>query len=126
VEPGAFETWLDAYGRAWETQDPGAAAELFTEDAAYHETPFAEPMRGRAEIVEYWSDVPRTQQDVSFDYEILATTETGGVAHWRASFLRLPANDPVELDGIFLVELDADGRCTEFREWWHIQEEKAS
>jgi hypothetical protein len=25
----------------------------------------------------------------------------------------------MELDGIFLVKLDTDGKCTEFREWWH-------
>jgi hypothetical protein len=121
-----LDRWLGAYKRAWEDRDPVAAADLFTADAAYHETPFDEPSRGRDGIFEYWSDVPRTQRGISFSYEILATTENGGVAHWRASFLRLPADDPVELDGIFLVKLDADGRCTEFREWWHKQEEKAS
>ena len=122
----ALDRWLGAYKRAWEDRDPVAAADLFTADATYRETPFDEPSRGRDGIFEYWSDVPRTQRGISFSYEILATTENGGVAHWRASFLRLPADDPVELDGIFLVKLDADGRCTEFREWWHKQEEKAS
>jgi hypothetical protein len=113
--------WLDAYGRAWETRDSAAAAELFTEDAVYHETPFDEPMRGRAEISDYWSDVTRSQDDVRFSYEILAAPE--GVARWRADFLRLPARTPVRLDGILLARLDADGRCAEFREWWHRREE---
>ena len=118
-----FEGWLDAYGRAWETGDPEAAAELFSDDAAYHETPFDEPMRGREEIIEYWSGVPRYQGDIRFSYEILAASEGEGVAHWSADFLRLPARTPVRLDGILLAKLDADGRCTEFREWWHRQEE---
>ena len=121
VDPETFSDWLDAYGRAWETGDPEAAAEMFTEDAVYHETPFDEPMRGRAEISEYWSDVPRFQEDVRFSYEILAASE--GVAHWRADFLRLPARTPVRLDGILLARLDAEGRCAEFREWWHRREE---
>jgi hypothetical protein len=120
VERETFEGWLDAYGRAWETRDPAAAAELFTEDAVYHETPFDEPMRGRAEISDYWSDVTRSQDDVRFSYEILAASE--GVARWRADFLRLPARTPVRLDGILLARLDAEGRCTEFREWWHHRE----
>ena len=30
------------------------------------------------------------------------------------------------LDGVFLARLGVDGRCTEFREWWHKQEERAS
>ena len=118
-----FGEWLDAYGRAWETRDPDAAARLFAEDATYHETPFDEPMRGHEEILAYWSDVPRSQVDVHFSYEVLATSEEEGVAHWSASFLRLPARTPVELDGILLAKLDAGGRCTQFREWWHRQEE---
>jgi hypothetical protein len=27
------------------------------------------------------------------------------------------------LDGVLLAKLDADGHCTELREWWHRQEE---
>ena len=82
----ALDRWLGAYKRAWEDRDPVAAADLFAADATYHETPFDEPSRGRDGIFEYWSDVPRTQRGISFSYEILATTENGGVAHWRASF----------------------------------------
>ena len=126
MDPAALDGWLGAYKRAWEERDPGAAAELFAADATYHETPFDEPYRGRDGVFEYWSGATRMQGDVRFTYEILAATENGGVAHWRASFVRLPANSRVVLDGIFVVELDADGRCTEFREWWHVQQEKAS
>ena len=126
MDPAALDGWLGAYKRAWVERDPAAAAELFAADATYHETPFDEPSRGRKGIFEYWSGATRMQRDFRFTYEILAATENGGVAHWRASFVRLPANSRVVLDGIFVVELDADGRCTEFREWWHVQEEKAS
>jgi hypothetical protein len=121
MDPETFSSWLDAYGRAWETGDPQAAADLFAEDAAYYETPFDEPMRGREEIAEYWSGVPRSQDDVRFSYEILAASE--GIAHWSADFVRVPARVPVRLDGILLAKLDAEGRCTEFREWWHRREE---
>jgi hypothetical protein len=31
-----------------------------------------------------------------------------------------------EQEGIFLVTLDADGRCTEFREWWNSRSRPAS
>ena len=115
----AFESWLDAYKRAWETRDPEAAADIFTMDATYHETPFEEPVRGREGIRNYWSDATRYQEGIEFSYEILAITETSGIAHWRSGFTRLTSNSAVELDGIFLVRLDADGKCTEFREWWH-------
>ena len=118
----AFEGWLDAYGKAWESRDPEAAARLFTDGATYHETPFDEPFQGYEGILEYWSEVPRSQEDIRFSHEVLAVTEELGVAHWKAAFTRLPSNVPFELDGIFLVKLDGDGLCTEFREWWHGRE----
>ena len=110
---GKFDRWVEAYGLAWETKDPEAAAELFVEDATYQETPFDEPMRGRAEITEYWSSATGSQD------EILAASSGEGIAHWGANFVRLATGTPVKTDGVLLAKLDADGRCTEFREWWH-------
>ena len=122
MDEGTFKTWLDAYGRAWEIRDPEAAVRLFTREATYHETPFDEPARGHAEILEYWSEGARSQEDVHFSYEVLVVTENEGIARWRANFRRVPSKTPVKLDGNFLVKLDADGLCEEFREWWHKQE----
>jgi len=44
-------SWLDAYGRAWETRDPEAVVRLFTEDGTYQETPFVEPMAGSRRLL---------------------------------------------------------------------------
>jgi SnoaL-like protein len=113
-----FKSWLDAYGRAWETLDANSAADLFAQDAAYHKTPFVEPMRGRAEILAYWSHIGRSQEQIRFGYEILAATNQDGIAHWWASFTRIAEGARVKLDGIFLITLNAEGRCTTLREWW--------
>jgi len=121
-----FTSWLEAYGRAWETRDPQAAAVLFAGDATYQETPFNEPMRGRSAIFEYWSHVLRTQDQIRFGYEILAMTDNMGITRWWASFVRIPSQIQVKLDGIFVVSLDAENRCHEFREWWHKQETKTT
>ncbi len=119
MDQAKFTDWLDAYKRAWETRDQEAAANLFTANATYHETPFDEPARGREGILDCWSVVTRTQEAIEFSYEVIATTEAGGIAHWRSEFTSLPSRSAIALDGIFLVKLDADGKCTEFREWWH-------
>ena len=116
------EVWLEAYGRAWESRDPRAAAELFAEDATYQETPFVEPARGRAAIFDYWTNVARTQEDIHFEFEVLAVTEMGCFARWHSTFLRLPQNIRLELDGIFLLSFDANNHCVALREWWHRRE----
>jgi len=118
----AFESWLAAYGRAWEARDPRAAAELFSEAATYRETPFEEPARGRKAIADYWSRVTSGHERVRFGHEILAVADDTGIARWRASFRSTSSGRPVELDGIFVIRMGADGRCKEFREWWHYRE----
>ncbi len=123
MNDNTFKSWLDAYGRAWETRDPQAAADLFTEDATYQETPFTEPMRGRAAIHEYWLRATRSQDQVRFGYEILSVAEDRGIARWWVSFAIVPAQTRMKLDGIFLVLMAEENRCNDFREWWHGQGE---
>ncbi len=120
----SFSHWLDAYGRAWETRDPQAAGRLFTEDATYRESPFDDPMFGRNAIIEYWSDVPKSQENIKFSYEIFGITEQRGFARWWASFVRIPSQMKVKYDGIFVVEMNEKNECTKFEEWWHRQETK--
>ncbi len=120
----AFTSWLDAYKHAWETRDHKAAGDIFTEDATYQEVPFDEPMRGRQAIIDYWEGNVTEQEDVRFGYEVFATTETIGIARWWTSMIDLASKAHVKLDGIFVVSMDDDGRCTEFREWWHATGEQ--
>jgi len=117
-----FERWLTAYGRGWEGRDAQAAAALYVEDESYQVTPFVEALRGRAAILEYWREVARTEENIRFGFEIVAVTPEGGVAHWWASFERVPPGMPTKLDGIFLITLDGAGLCTSLREWWHKQQ----
>jgi ketosteroid isomerase-like protein len=120
-----FTTWLDAYGRAYTTQDPEVAASLFTENATYQGGPFGELLRGPTEIHRRWAEWANpSEQDLRFEYEILVVTDEIGIARWMASS-RFPSDERlVRYDGIFAVRLDDDLRCREFREWWNTQEER--
>ena len=122
MESTTFNSWLQAYGTAWSHRNPQAAADLFTEDGTYQVTPFVEPMRGRSAIFDYWTHVAETERDIQFGYEVLAVTQEAGVARWWASFLIVPQGLQTKLDGIFLISLDADGRCRSLREWWHKEQ----
>jgi hypothetical protein len=73
-------------------------------------------------IEEYWSRLTRVQDEISFKREVLVDTEEAGIAHWRASFLHVQSGRPVDVDGIFVVRLDADShRARSFRERWHLR-----
>ena len=123
IDQATFQSWLEAYGKAWEERDPEAAAALYAEDGTYQVTPFSEPLRGRKAIFEYWCGVARTEENVRFGYEILVANPEMNIARWWASFVIVPQGLKTKLDGIFLIALDADGRCTSLREWWHKQQD---
>ncbi len=127
MDRATLENWLESYGRAWETRDPDAVAQLFTADALYRERPFTEPFRGRAAIHEYWTRVvARAQEDIEFGFEIVALVDDLGIARWWASFARIPSKQRVKLDGIFLLTFRGDNLCCELREWWHRQDEASA
>jgi hypothetical protein len=55
-----FSQWLESYGKANRENDPTASADLFTDDAHYYETPFAQPLIGREAIYWYWDNGAQT------------------------------------------------------------------
>jgi hypothetical protein len=120
-----FERWMAGYDKASDESDPQASAYLFAEDASYWESPFDEPIVGRAAIYRYWADGAERLADKRSSHEILAVRGNMGIARWQASFIVKAAGITKALDAVFLVELDEQGECVTFREWWHGQEIKA-
>jgi serine/threonine-protein kinase len=104
-------TWLDAYGSAWVRADSEAAAELFTNDARYYETPFDPPAIGREGVREHWSAATCTQGNVRFRHETLAIAERRALVRWWVTSLRNPSGARVELEGILMLDFADGGRC---------------
>jgi hypothetical protein len=119
----AFEDWLRRYGEAWIGGDPAAAVRLFAEDATYHETPFDPPMVGSEAIRRYWTEGAQDgQREVTFAAQPVTVEGGVGYARWQATFVRVRNRAFVELDGMLAARFADDGRCSEFREWWHRRE----
>ncbi len=113
--------WLADYEQAWEKRDADAAAALFAEGAHYYETPYAEPFTGPDGVRAYWQKVTADQREVDFTWEIISEAPEATVAHWTARFDLASQDITVELDGVFVLRFDDQGRCTELREWWHAR-----
>jgi ketosteroid isomerase-like protein len=117
----ALEAWLARYAQAWEQRDAAQAAALFTESAPYHEMPFDAPKAGRAGIRDYWTTVTADQRNVDFKSQVIAVTGQTGIARWSASLTSAASGARVELDGVFILQFDGSGLCSELREWWHVR-----
>jgi len=135
-----IEKFMQGYKAAWEARDPAMFAALFHADGCYHNTPF-QMQQGAAQLIEYWKRV-QLQEDVKVAFEVLASHDGGGVAHWRVTYqvaseelfqiwakstgTGLPDRQPGDplprmvLDGVLKARFDG-GLCAEARIWWHSQ-----
>jgi hypothetical protein len=133
-----IQQFMQGYKLAWEQRDERLFAALFAEDGEYHNTPFA-VQRGHTQLAEYWQRV-KLQEDVHVSYEILASTATGGIAHWHVTYqvaseelfqiwarstgTNLVARKPGEplprmvLDGVLKAGFEG-GLCQRCQIWWH-------
>jgi uncharacterized protein (TIGR02246 family) len=76
--------FMETYKQAWETRDDTLLCSLFAPDGVYHNTPFDRQV-GHAAIAQYWDRV-KLQDDIHFDYAVVAKTPTGGVATWSTRY----------------------------------------
>lgn len=114
-----FAKWLDAYGASWIGQNPNGTLALFTDDATYMYTPFHKIMKGKDEIRRYVEKgAVGLQDDIAFEYDILAVTEAYGINRWKASLTWKPTGARLRFDGIYQVFLNERNLCTRFDEWW--------
>ena len=113
-----LENWLELLKTAWEKKNPDLAIELCAEKFIWYEAPFQNPITTRQGLLDEWESV-QNHKDISMKYEILSLTGNVGIAKWSAVFKRLSEETSTELEGIYLVKLDSQGKCTEFHQWYN-------
>jgi uncharacterized protein (TIGR02246 family) len=109
-----LQTWIDGYVQAWNSNDPAAIGALFTQDAAYYTEPYSPPWRGRDEIVRRWLDRKDEPGETEFRWHPLAVSEDVAVVQGETVYRTTSET----YSNLWVIRLDADGRCTEFTEWW--------
>lgn len=123
----SVDRWLDAYVAAWKTYDRDQIAALFSDDVAYRYHPYDEPVRGREAVVRSWlgedaaPGASARDPEGTYDAAYRAVAVDGDVAvATGSSEYRTGPGGPVKdvFDNCFVLRFDADGRCSEFTEWY--------
>jgi uncharacterized protein (TIGR02246 family) len=108
------DAWVDDYVRAWNSNDPADIRALFAQDAAYYTEPYSPPWRGRDEIVRQWLDRKDEPGQTEFRWHPLAVTPEVAIIQGETVY----HTPPHTYSNLWVIRLDAEGRCTEFTEWW--------
>ena len=109
----AVTDWVAGYERAWRTPGTAALGELFTETASYSPSPWAQPIEGLEAIRRFW-DTARSGPDEGFRMRSEIVAIDGRVAVVRVD---VDYNDGQRWRDLWVLTLDATGRCERFEEW---------
>jgi uncharacterized protein (TIGR02246 family) len=104
--------WINAYVRAWNTNDPADIGALFAEQAVYYTAPYRPPWQGREQIIEGWLSRKDEPGETTFTWRTVAVAGDVAVIEGTTAY-------PSEtFSNLWVIRFDEDGRCREFTEWW--------
>lgn len=107
--------WMTAYRDAWQSNVPADIRALFTEDAVFYKEPFNEPLRGHEAIVAMWLKHQDGTFTSTFGWKPLSVTDDLSFIQGETDY------GSVKYSNLWVIRLAADGRATEFTEWWMDQ-----
>jgi uncharacterized protein (TIGR02246 family) len=108
----AVRAWVEGYVIAWSSNKPEDITRLFTEDAEYYADPHGPPWVGREEIVEQWLAHRDQPGATTFEWQPLVVTDDVAVVTGATTYPHTAYSN------LWVIRLDAEGRCREFTEWW--------
>ena len=113
MEHSDVRRWVDGYEQAWRSPGTDRLAGLFSPDASYLVSPWAEPLKGLAAIGELWES-ERTGPDEQFTMTSEVVAVEGDVAVVRAQVDYATGSRWRDL---WVLRFESDGRCRHFEEW---------
>ncbi len=112
TDRASVEQWVADYERVWRTPGTDAVSEIFTDDATYLVSPWAEPFVGTAGLRELWDD-ERDSPGESFTMtsEVVAVDGDTAVVRVAVEYTEQSWRD------LWVLRFAEDGRCVHFEEW---------
>jgi hypothetical protein len=120
-----LQSWLDRYIEAWRTDDPDQVAALFTDDANYRYRPYGGDEHasiGRDAIVATWLEEGDPPGSWDARYEPWAIDGDRAVATGTSRYFASDKGPERTYHNAFLLRFAADGRCSEFTEYYMLEE----
>jgi hypothetical protein len=112
------QRWLDQYVAVWESYDRDAIAALFSEEARYRYHPWDDWIESRAAIVDDWLSDRDEPESWSAAYEPYAVDGDTAVAVGKSTYENPDGSIRKVYENCFLMRFDAEGRCSEFTEFF--------
>lgn len=117
LDASEYADLIEQFGDGWSQGNADRLVAPFSDDAVFLPEPFAQPVRGRQAILEYWNHIPVEQAEVSFRFGEIFVAGSWFATEFKCTFRRRRTGEPVDVRGALFCET-ADGKITEMRMYW--------
>lgn len=112
-----YDEWVSEFMESWKNLDWKRTLKTLSKDVEYYENPIDEPCKNFEEVVNLWNVVADNQKDINYKYEIIAYNENVCIVNWQMTRVLTNGNIEQNIDGIFEVALNEEGKCILFKQW---------
>ena len=114
-----FDEWVRRYVKAWNSNAREDIESLFAVTGLYYTEPYAQPWRGRKQIVEGWLEQKDEPGDTEFSFEVVAVEGELGVVRGTTDY----KSSGKSYSNLWLIRLDGEAQAVEFVEYWMLIKE---
>ena len=119
-----YEKWTKEFMESWKELDWKRTLETLDKNVEYYENPIDKPCQNFEEVTNLWNVVEENQKDISYEFEIISYDENTCIINWQMNRTMTKTGAKQKIDGIFLVSINDEGKCTYFKQWRFTRESK--
>lgn len=112
-----YESWTKEFMESWKELDWKRTLKTLSEDVEYYENPIDKPCVNFEEVTNLWSVVADNQKDIDYKFKVVAFDEETCIINWQMTRTMTNGNVKQEIDGIFQISLNDEGKCIYFKQW---------
>lgn len=115
--------WTTKFMESWKALDGKKTAELLAKNVKYYETPNGEPCASWKEVLDLWEVVPFNQKDITYSFDIVCYSQDVCIINWKMKRVFIKGFKEIKqnINGIFQISLDNEGKCIFFKQWRHTE-----
>lgn len=112
-----YEIWVKEFMDSWKELDWERTLKTLDKEVEYYENPIDEPCKSFEEVTNLWNVVADNQKDIDYQYKIVTYDNDFCIINWQMTRTMTQNNVKQEIDGIFQISLNSEGKCTYFKQW---------
>lgn len=112
-----YNNWTKEFMDSWKNLDWKRTLKTLDKEVEYYENPIDAPCKNFEEVTKLWSVVADNQKDIDYQYEIISYNDDTCIINWQMTRTMTSNNSQQEIDGIFQISINEEGKCTYFKQW---------